>query len=205
MANLKNITDLPIAESTEGLNLIVNDNGAAKQIPANEVGAQADFLEEDETHPGFIKNKSGIALKSDIVQADWAETDENSPAFVKNKPVEEWDLDVVATLTRRDLENYMHWDYDVRNFTSYEAISNKIKLGIEPKVRVKFDTTSCINEGSDYYIPLVIGLGRCRGWEYGKYDDNPAVVGCIYDTTYMFDMELYIEEDNSIYFDVLLD
>lgn len=38
MANLKNITDLPVVESAEGLNLIVNDNGAAKQIPANRVG-----------------------------------------------------------------------------------------------------------------------------------------------------------------------
>lgn len=37
MANLKNITDLPIAESAEGVNLIVNDNGAAKQIAANSV------------------------------------------------------------------------------------------------------------------------------------------------------------------------
>lgn len=39
MANLKNIADLPVAESVEGLNLIVNDNGAAKQIAASAVGA----------------------------------------------------------------------------------------------------------------------------------------------------------------------
>lgn len=39
MTNVKNITDLPIAESTEGLNLIVNDNGAAKQIAADKVGS----------------------------------------------------------------------------------------------------------------------------------------------------------------------
>lgn len=38
MANLKNITDVPVVESAEGLNLIVNDNGAAKQVPANLVG-----------------------------------------------------------------------------------------------------------------------------------------------------------------------
>lgn len=37
MANLKNITELPVAESVQGLNLIVNDNGAAKQIPADSV------------------------------------------------------------------------------------------------------------------------------------------------------------------------
>lgn len=41
MTNLKNITDLPVAESAEGLNLIVNDNGAAKQIAAHEVGASS--------------------------------------------------------------------------------------------------------------------------------------------------------------------
>lgn len=38
MINLKNITELPVAESTNGLNLIVNDNGAAKQIAASAVG-----------------------------------------------------------------------------------------------------------------------------------------------------------------------
>ena len=59
MANLKNITDLPVAESAEGLNLIVNDNGAAKQIAASAVGAQADFAVTDETNPAFIKNKPG--------------------------------------------------------------------------------------------------------------------------------------------------
>ena len=44
MANVKNITDLPIAESTEGLNLIVNDNGAAKQIAASAVGGGGIFI-----------------------------------------------------------------------------------------------------------------------------------------------------------------
>ena len=38
MANLKNITDVPVVESAEGLNLIVNDNGVAKQIAASAVG-----------------------------------------------------------------------------------------------------------------------------------------------------------------------
>lgn len=38
MLNLKNITDLPVADSIEGLNLIANDNGSAKQIPASSVG-----------------------------------------------------------------------------------------------------------------------------------------------------------------------
>jgi hypothetical protein len=80
MANLKNITELPVAESAEGLNLIVNDNGSAKQIAASAVGAQADFAVTDETSPAFIKNKPEVA------QTDWAVKDEANPAHLKNKP-----------------------------------------------------------------------------------------------------------------------
>ena len=57
MSNLKSITDLPLATSPEGLNLIVNDGGAAKQIAASAVGAQADWAEMNESSPSFIKNK----------------------------------------------------------------------------------------------------------------------------------------------------
>jgi hypothetical protein len=57
MSNLKSITELPLAEFAEGLNLIVNDGGAAKQIPAGAVGAQADWNEADENSPSFIQNK----------------------------------------------------------------------------------------------------------------------------------------------------
>lgn len=49
MANLKNITELPLAESAEGLNLIVNDNGAAKQIPASAVGGNGGVFVMDMT------------------------------------------------------------------------------------------------------------------------------------------------------------
>ena len=80
MANLKNITELPVVESAEGLNLIVNDNGYAKQVAASAVGMQADWDVHDESSPAFIKNKPATA------QADWCETDENSPSFIKNKP-----------------------------------------------------------------------------------------------------------------------
>ena len=61
MANLKNITDVPVVESAEGLNLIVNDNGTAKQIPASAVGAQADWNVSDASNPAFIKNKPVIS------------------------------------------------------------------------------------------------------------------------------------------------
>lgn len=39
MVNLKNITELPLAESANNLKFIVNDNGSAKQIAANNIGA----------------------------------------------------------------------------------------------------------------------------------------------------------------------
>ena len=58
MANLKNITELPVAESAEGLNLIVNDNGHAKQIPASKMGGvQPDWNQNDETAPDYVKNR----------------------------------------------------------------------------------------------------------------------------------------------------
>lgn len=57
MANLKNITELPMAESADGLNLIVNDNGAAKQIAASAVSVQADWNQNDPTRPDYVKNR----------------------------------------------------------------------------------------------------------------------------------------------------
>ena len=57
MINLKNITELPMAESADGLNLIVNDNGAAKQIAASAVSVQADWNQNDSTKPDYVKNR----------------------------------------------------------------------------------------------------------------------------------------------------
>lgn len=104
MANLKNITELPLAESAEGLNLIVNDSGFAKQIAASAVGAQADFNVTDENSPAYIKNKPSV------VQADWAETDENNPAFVKNKPgVAQPDWNENDESKAAFIKNKTHW------------------------------------------------------------------------------------------------
>lgn len=57
MSNFKKITEVPVAESTENINLIANSNGAAVQVPANQIGAQADWNETDESSPAFIMNK----------------------------------------------------------------------------------------------------------------------------------------------------
>ena len=112
MANLKNITELPLAESADGLNLIVNDNGAAKQIAAHEVGAQA----------------------------DWAEMDENSPAFIKNKPVEEWDLDLTVDVPW-DAEASAQGEpvFTAAEGYSYDAFVAKIEAGEVPNVRIIWD------------------------------------------------------------------
>ena len=109
MTNLKSITELPVAESAEGLNLIVNDHGSAKQIPASEVGAQADFAVTDENSPAFIKNKPQVA------QSDWAETDDTSASFIKNKPVrelvKEWNFspDDLVYYIEEDLDEDFSW------------------------------------------------------------------------------------------------
>lgn len=109
MANLKNITELPVAESAEGLNLIVNDNGAAKQIAASAVDAQA----------------------------DWAVTDENSPAFIKNKPVEEWDLDIrVESTWNTETDASNDPVFTANEGYSYEAFIAKIESGDVPKVKM---------------------------------------------------------------------
>jgi hypothetical protein len=119
MANLKDITKLPLAESAEGVNLIVNDNGAAKQIAASAVGAQA----------------------------DWTETDETSPAFVKNKPVEELDLDI-DIISTYDVDNdEMVVNYTVNSINTYANIKDKIFNGEMPKCKSKL-TCQPRTEGS---------------------------------------------------------
>lgn len=109
MANIKNITELPLAESAEGLNLIVNDGGSAKQIAASEVGAQA----------------------------DWAETNENSPAFIKNKPVEEWDLDLTVDITwNAETSDFNAPVFTAAEGYSYDTFVAKVEAGEIPKVKL---------------------------------------------------------------------
>lgn len=70
MANLKNITELPLAESAEGLNLIVNDNGAAKQIPASAVGGNSGVFVMDLTTltpPDFRNTDYGNTVKEALL------------------------------------------------------------------------------------------------------------------------------------------
>lgn len=83
MSNLKSITDLPLATSPEGLNLIVNDGGAAKQIAASAVGAQADWAEMNENSPSFIKNKPTIKSRELIYSQEFS-LEEEVQEFIQN-------------------------------------------------------------------------------------------------------------------------
>lgn len=121
MANLKNITDLPVAESAEGLNLIVNDNGAAKQIPASAVGAQA----------------------------DWNVSDASNPAFIKNKPVAEYDLSIkLHPIGFTDGDCNIECEL---LSGSYSAVVEKLNNGITPKVLVFEDASNMgeLTDGED--------------------------------------------------------
>ena len=61
MANLKNITELPLAEYADNLNFIVNDNGSVKQITANSISVG--------NNAGVDNNVSTANLKTLILDA----------------------------------------------------------------------------------------------------------------------------------------
>ena len=164
MANLKNITELPLAESADGLNLIVNDNGAAKQIAAHEVGAQA----------------------------DWAEMDENSPAFIKNKPVEEWDLDLVCDIPW-DAESSSEGEpvFTAAEGYSYDAFVAKIEAGEIPKVKFRLNqavSADMMIHTMDRYCNLIAQMGTA-GTMYAIFIfsvDGPLGVVLNSDGTFAF-------------------
>ena len=166
MANLKNITDLPVAESAEGLNLIVNDNGAAKQIAASAVGAQA----------------------------DWTETDETSPAFIKNKPVEEWDLDLKIDITwNTETSEPNDPIFTANEGYSFEAFSAKVESGEIPKVKIVVN--AAINE-TQSIVEFVNKPVITKGFEdesvyytvswFGLINMSPEMVALIPDGNFMF-------------------
>lgn len=195
MANLKNITELPVAESADGLNLIVNDNGAAKQIAASAVGAQADFNITDESNPGFIKNKPDVALKSDLVQADWNETDESSMAFIKNKPVEEWDFDFNANATI-DSDGNFNDPVFVVNAGTFEIVKNKILNGARPKIKINV----CYSNNGKNFVQCSECVASYVQNDF--YGENPEMIGMLYfDANYGNYVWLMLLEDNTIMFD----
>lgn len=151
MANLKNITDLPVAESADGLNLIVNDSGSAKQIPASAVGAQADWNETDESNPAFIKNKPNTAASwNDLTDKPFYEEEVTILEYVfteneVSQPIPEGFLEIKKTY-RAIIDGVEY------NSTCYEEYgSGQALLDFQtPTVRISF--------GYPYYGATCYGM-----------------------------------------------
>lgn len=167
MANLKNITDLPVAESAEGLNLIVNDNGAAKQIAASAVGAQA----------------------------DWTETDETSPAFIKNKPVEELDLDLKIDITwNTETSEPNDPVFTANDGYSFEAFVAKFDTGEIPKVKIAVNAAVGETQSIVEFVnnPVISKFAEGENILYiiswfSTIDIGPEMVRLIPDGNFIFD------------------
>ena len=185
MANLKSITELPVAASAEGLNLIVNDNGSAKQIAASAVGAQA----------------------------DWAETNENSPAYVKNKPhkelVYEWNFEASENpddcvweimenvnddlIWLTTLSEDTGWEIEVSQYGFYEFHDDENEMWVSI-VDPNISTTSCsIDRGFNitYQDNVVLEVYNC-GWCQDYLND--------WDLEY-FENEHVVDVYNKVHFD----
>lgn len=150
MANLKNITDLPVVESVEGLNLIVNDNGSAKQVPATAIGGKgvsswndlsdkptesidgAEKLKE-EIIPDTIARVSALssyALKSEIPSVDGLATEEfveaQTTGMAEKSHTHSWD-DISDQPFGNTVEKetvYLSLDIPVFSETSYKVSSD---------------------------------------------------------------------------------
>lgn len=172
MANLKNITELPIVESAEGLNLIVNDNGHAKQIPASEVGVQADFAETDENSPAFIKNKP------QIVQPDWNQNDEsNVPVIV------EFSLDYNSTVTSVSMTPEEIVKVANTTIVYAKVVSpngstmtlyplGTVSSPNEPNIYITFSSISRSGTSSMVILNTLVYDHEYDYWAYGVFDVN---------------------------------
>ena len=158
MVNLKNITDLPVAESAEGLNLIVNDNGSAKQIAASAVGAQADFNVTDESHPAFIKNKPAVG------QPDWNQNDSTQPDYIKNKPDNVGGYDLVIDVTDWENCRIVHG--------SHAVAKNKMLNGTVPSVFLFVRN----NSDNNSVITIEFLNREVTGYQYFASNNNFRIV-----------------------------
>lgn len=174
MANLRNITELPLAESAEGLNLIVNDGGSAKQIAASAVGAQADWAETDETNPAFIKNKPHRELKY-----EWnfeADSNPDNCVWVLMENVDEDDISWLTTLSedcgweievsQYGLESYWDSDNNISIDTIYPEIYTTVIMN-EKKHNVGFQNNNYMNA----YICTNVPMDYLNGGEINYYSN----------------------------------
>lgn len=168
MANFKSIADVPVTESAEGLNLIVNDGGSAKQIPASQVGAQADWSVTDETSPAFVKNKPAVS------QADWNVTDETSPAFIKNKPAGGY-------LVEANADNAMMDGQSLLIKIDATELVNAVESGSHIHIAMSPDLSGA--PFMVYYFPMMSYVMQA--------DDGSALVMLgVFDGSYMFEITI---------------
>ena len=187
MANFKSIADLPVAETAEGLNLIVNDNGSAKQVAASAVGAQADWAIEDEKNPGFIKNKPHKEL---VYEWNFSVEDE------VYEIIENVDDDL-TWLTTSDTANFeivftvygTKWNYDE---SSNDYIPTIVPDAALTGLLGKNGYYTNFYEGEELWLYNYIcsGLGSFKSnWEDGGYD-GADIYAYIYNKVHM-DSDLY--------------
>lgn len=145
MSNFKSITEVPMTESTEGLYLIANKDGAAAQIEPGKIGAQA----------------------------DWNETDENSPAFVKNKPETgsvtiftynaDWDCFYLMNETESE-EDVNNGERSVSTYTASPEEPNGTKLTYDMlDEAMKNGGALCDMSGYEMSSPSVLGSTSSSG------------------------------------------
>jgi hypothetical protein len=127
MANLKNITELPVAESADSLNLIVNDNGVAKQIAASNFSPKTNFIAlENNTYSGewfvSINGELSPALTYEPVEDYWyirnPEIYNKAKAIISNGTIpliRTWDGDIFASDVTVEIQIPSNWEISSSN------------------------------------------------------------------------------------------
>lgn len=135
MANLKNITELPMAESADGLNLIVNDNGAAKQMPVSAVNVQADWNQNDPTKPDYVKNRPFYEVEDGEI---YKIPEKYLPDSIGGDSVRGFDMGI---------------DFDEENprviYGSYQEIMDIVKSGRWPMIACSMSNAFWPEEGTE--------------------------------------------------------
>ena len=163
MANLKNIIELPLAESAEGLNLIVNDSGSAKQIAASEVGAQADFSVTDENSPAFVKNKPFYDTRKYIT----------TPEVTVNGTTIDWGYIKIADSI----------DFDINKVVSISRYGNdgykliNVPVVIESSSGKGTWIVTYTDEWDEYWWAVYFSTQEEADMYWGSSEDNPFTTG----------------------------
>lgn len=159
MSNFKSITEVPMTESTEGLYLIANKDGAAAQIEPEKIGAQADWNETDENSPAFVKNKPETG--GNVTIFTYFSDDGN--LYLKDNPDEDFILPhlrgAMAGPTNATLVTYDMLDKAMRNggvlcdITDYYGASPMVAVA-DPVYNSKYGTVISYGrygDSEDYY------------------------------------------------------